>query len=140
LVVRVKLWVAAVPTPLLAVNVMGNVPAEPEAVPLRVPVPFPLSLNVTPAGRVPDSVSDGAGAPVVVTVKLPALPTVNVALFALMIVGELCREYVAVAVALVENPVAVAIAWTVVVVVTLKGTVYCCVVPCPGDGALPSVV
>jgi hypothetical protein len=44
-------------------------------------------LNVTPLGSVPVSASVGVGDPVVVTVKLPAVPTVNVALFALVIAG-----------------------------------------------------
>jgi hypothetical protein len=86
--VRVKVWFAGVPTPLLAVIVREYVPALPDAgVPLSVAVPFPLSLNVKPLGSVPVSVSDGVGDPVVVTLKLPAAPTVNVVLFALVIVG-----------------------------------------------------
>ena len=48
-------------------------------------VPFPLSTNVTPLGSVPVAVRDGVGVPVVVTVKLPAAPTVNVVLVALVI-------------------------------------------------------
>jgi hypothetical protein len=60
----------------------------PEAgVPLSVAVPFPLSLNVTPLGSVPVSVRLGVGDPVVVTVKIPAVPAVNVVLFALVIAG-----------------------------------------------------
>ena len=43
--------------------------------------------NVTPVGRVPVSVSVGVGIPVVVTVKLPAVPTVKVVLVALVIAG-----------------------------------------------------
>jgi hypothetical protein len=87
----VKLWLAAVPTPLLAVKVSGYVPLVPEAgVPLSVPVPFPLSLNVTPLGSAPVSLSEGVGVPVAVTVKLPAMPTVNVVLFALVIAGAAC--------------------------------------------------
>ena len=50
-------------------------------------VPLPLSLNVTRLGSAPVSVSDGVGDPVVVTVKLPAVPTVNVVLLALVIAG-----------------------------------------------------
>jgi hypothetical protein len=85
----VKLWLAAVPTPLLAVKVSGYVPPAPDAVvPLRVPVPFPLSLNVTPLGSAPVSLSEGVGLPVAVTVKLPAVPTVNVVLLALVIAGD----------------------------------------------------
>jgi hypothetical protein len=42
-------------------------------------------LNVTPDGSAPDSLRDGAGEPVAVTVKLPAVPTVNVVLLALCV-------------------------------------------------------
>ena len=74
---------------MLAVKVRGYVPTVPDAgVPLRVAVPFPLFVKVTPLGKAPDSVMDGVGDPVVVTVKLPAAPTVNVVLLALVIVGE----------------------------------------------------
>jgi len=44
-------------------------------------------FNVTPLGNAPDSLNVGAGLPVVVTVKLPAVPTVNVVLLALVIAG-----------------------------------------------------
>jgi hypothetical protein len=88
LMVNVKLWLAAVPTPLLAVKVIGYVPGVPDAgVSVSVPVPFPLSLNVTPLGSAPVSLSEGVGLPVVVTVKLASVPTVNVVLLALVIVG-----------------------------------------------------
>jgi len=43
--------------------------------------------NVTPLGSAPVSVSDGFGVPVVVTVKLPAMPTVKAVLFALVTAG-----------------------------------------------------
>jgi cell division protein FtsL len=46
-----------------------------------------LFANVTPLGSVPLSLSDGVGVPVVVAVKLPAVPTVNVVLLALVIAG-----------------------------------------------------
>jgi hypothetical protein len=86
--VSVNAWVAGEPTPLLAVIVNGYVPAVPEAaVPLNVAVPFPLLTNVTPVGRAPASVREGVGVPVAVTVKLLAVPTVNVVLLALVIVG-----------------------------------------------------
>ena len=49
-------------------------------VPVRVAVPSPLSTKLTPVGRVPDSDSVAVGLPVEVTVKVPALPSVNVAL------------------------------------------------------------
>jgi len=72
----------------LAVKVRVNVPTVPAAgVPLNVAVPFPLSTNVTPLGSVPVSVSVGVGDPVVVTVKLPAVPTINDVLLTLVING-----------------------------------------------------
>ena len=61
-------------------------PAE-AGVPLRVAVPFPLSLKVTPPGSVPVSVKDGGGKPVVDTVNDAAEPTVNVALLRLVMEG-----------------------------------------------------
>ena len=71
-----------------ATMVTGYVPALPDAgVPLSVAVPFPLLVKVTPLGSAPVSVSDGAGVPVVVTVKLPAAPTVKVILLALVMAG-----------------------------------------------------
>ena len=74
---------------MLAVIVREYVPALPDAgVPLSVAVPFPLFVKVTPLGSAPDSVRDGVGDPVVVTVKLPAVPTVNVVLFVLVIAGD----------------------------------------------------
>ena len=45
------------------------------------------ALNVTPLGSAPVSLSVGAGNPVAVTVNVPAVPTVNVVLFALVIAG-----------------------------------------------------
>jgi hypothetical protein len=42
-----------------------------------VAVPLPLSVKLTPVGSVPVSPSEGAGDPVVVTVKVPAVPTVK---------------------------------------------------------------
>jgi len=75
---------------LLAVIVREYVPALPDAgVPLSVAVPFPLFTNVTPLGSVPVFVSDGFGVPVVVTVKLPAVPTANVVLVALVMLGAI---------------------------------------------------
>jgi hypothetical protein len=73
---------------LLAVKVRGYVPLVPAAgVPLSVPVPLALAANVTPLGSAPDSVREGAGVPVVVTVNVAATPTANVVLFALVIAG-----------------------------------------------------
>ena len=58
-------------------------------VPDKVAVPFPLSTNVTPDGSVPDSLRLGVGYPpdAVITEKLPAVPTLNVELFADVIAG-----------------------------------------------------
>jgi hypothetical protein len=49
-------------------------------VPDSVPVPSPLSTNVTPEGSEPVTLSAGVGVPTVVTVKLPVDPTVKVVL------------------------------------------------------------
>ena len=53
-------------------------------VPLSTWVP---ALKVTPLGNAPDSLNVGAGMPVVVTVNEPGIPTPNVVLLALVIVG-----------------------------------------------------
>ena len=53
-------------------------------VPASAPVP---GVNDTPVGRVPVSERDGGRFPVAVTVKLPALNTVNVALLLLVMLG-----------------------------------------------------
>ena len=84
--VRVKDWVAGLPTPLVAVMVIGNEPVV-EVVPARVAVPSPLSTKLTPDGRAPDSVRAGFGLPVVVTVKDPEDPDVNAALLDEEMVG-----------------------------------------------------
>ncbi len=59
-------------------------PLPAAGVPLRVPVP---AVNVTPLGSAPVSLSVGVGTPAAVTVKVPAVPTVKVVLFALVIAG-----------------------------------------------------
>jgi hypothetical protein len=65
---------------------MGYVPAVPAAgVPPRTPIE---ALKVTPVGSAPDSLSVGTGKPVAATVKVPAAPTVNVTLFALVIAAD----------------------------------------------------
>src|ERR1022692_3637779 len=48
--------------------------------PARVAVPSPLSVKVTPLGRLPDSDSAAVGVPVEVTVKVPDDPSVKVVL------------------------------------------------------------
>ena len=55
--------------------------------PPNVAVPFPLSVKVTPVGKVPVSVKVDAGTPVVITVNEPAVSTLNVVLLALVITG-----------------------------------------------------
>ena len=72
--------------PLLAVKVSGYVPDVPDpGVPLSSPV---AGVNVTPLGSAPLLDSVGAGLPFAVTVNEFGLPRKNVALFALVIVGD----------------------------------------------------
>jgi hypothetical protein len=86
--VNVNVWLAGVPTPLLAVNVIVNMPTVPDAgVPLSFPVPSPLSTKVTPLGSAPASIKDGLGKPVVITVNDPETPTVNVVALGLVMAG-----------------------------------------------------
>jgi hypothetical protein len=73
-------------TALVAVMVMVDEEGE-VAVPDSVAVPFPLSAKVTPLGRVPLSLSDGVGEPVVVTVNEPATLVVNEVLDGEVMVG-----------------------------------------------------
>ena len=56
-------------------------------VPEKVAVPLALAVKVMPVGSVPVRASVGAGYPVVVTVKLKAVPTVALALAALVMAG-----------------------------------------------------
>ena len=59
--------------------VSGYVPLVPAAgVPVRLAVPSPLSVNVTPDGSAPDSAKLGVGKPEPSTVNEPRPPTVNV--------------------------------------------------------------
>ena len=55
-------------------------------------VPSPLSVRVTPLGSAPVFEIEGVGLPVVVTVKLPALPAVKVVLSAEVMLGAVPRE------------------------------------------------
>src|SRR6185437_4933612 len=82
-------WVALGATPLAAVIVIGKLPAA-VGVPERVAVPSLLFTKVTPGGSAPvleRTIEAPLGVPVVVTVKVPAAPTVNVALFELVMAG-----------------------------------------------------
>ena len=97
LTVSVKLWLASGLTPLDALIVIGKLPVDPDAgVPARVAVPSPLSVNVTPDGSDPDSVTFATGLPVVVTVNVPAVPAVNVADVPLVMAGACCTVMVSV--------------------------------------------
>ena len=57
-----------------SVKVWGP-PLPAGGVPVSVPVPSPLSVNVSQAGTVPVALRVAFGTPLVVTGKLPALPT-----------------------------------------------------------------
>ena len=66
-----------------------------------MPESTPAEVSVIPVGRAPLSVNVGAGYPVAVTVKLPAVPAVNVVLLALVMAGawptvsvKLCTAFV----------------------------------------------
>ena len=74
--VSVKFWVASGKTPFVAVIVTANGdPTLSSGVPLSTPV---VGFKVAQPGR-PVALKVGAGLPVAVTVKVPALPAVNVA-------------------------------------------------------------
>src|SRR5688500_13834918 len=90
LTVRVKFCVGDEPAVFVAVKVIAYVPPVPATgVPLSVPVPLPLSTKLTPVGRgtPPRVMLALEGKPLVVTVKVPSVPTVNVVLSTLVIVG-----------------------------------------------------
>src|SRR5215470_9240840 len=91
--------------PLLAVNVIGNDwPAPVVAMPASLPLPFPLSVKVTPRGSAPVSVNDGVGVPVVVTMEVPTVPTVNVVLLALVMAATAPTVSAKLCVALLPMP------------------------------------
>jgi hypothetical protein len=68
-------------------------------------------VNVTPVGSVPVTLSVGAGNPVAVTVNVPAVPTANVVLLALVIVGAVFTVSVKFCVASEPIPL-----WAVIVI------------------------
>src|SRR5712691_6588459 len=86
LTVNTKLCDAFGVMPFAAVSESGNVPALP-GVPASVAVPLPLSVKLTPPGKVPVLLRTGVGVPVANTVKEPGAPTLNVAVLALVIAG-----------------------------------------------------
>ena len=73
---------------MVAVIVIGKLPAwvgVPAIVP--VPTPAPPEVKVTPVGNTPACEMVGVGPPVDVILNVPATPTVNVALLALLTSG-----------------------------------------------------
>jgi hypothetical protein len=69
--------------------VMGYVPPLKAAgVPLKVAVPLPLSVKVTPVGKLPVMLNEGVGEPVLVIVNEPADPTLNVVLLRLVMAAD----------------------------------------------------
>lgn len=75
-------------------------------VPLNTPV---VVFKVTPDGSVPVLLNVGEGKPVAVTVKVPLVPTVNVALAPLVIAGAKSTDKVKFCVAFVPIPFAAVI-------------------------------
>jgi hypothetical protein len=63
-------------------------------------------LNVTPAGKAPVSLNVGVGEPVAVTANVPAVPTVKVVVFALVMAGTWFTVSVKFCVALGNTPFA----------------------------------
>jgi hypothetical protein len=61
-------------------------------------------VNVTPVGSAPVSLRVGAGVPVAVTVNVPAVPTANAALFALVMVGAVVAGVALYATITVDSP------------------------------------
>ena len=82
--VRVKDWVALPPIPFPAMIWSRYTPPV-VGVPEIAAVPFPLSVNVTPDGSLPDSNNPQLGNPVVATVNVRAWPTSKVAWWWLVI-------------------------------------------------------
>src|SRR5664280_1803881 len=85
--VSLKVCVAVPPEFVAEMVIVYSPPVPALGVPDNEAVPLPLSVKVSPAGRLPVSVSAGCGAPLVLTVKLKVEPTVAVADAALVIFG-----------------------------------------------------
>src|SRR5207244_2619047 len=82
--------VASGSVPLAAVNISAYgelICVFAPGVPASVPVPLVLSVKVTPLGSAPLRVIAGVGVPVVVTVNVFEVPTVNVVVLADVIAG-----------------------------------------------------
>src|SRR5581483_4274382 len=87
--VSVKVWVLSLPTPLWAVIVRRWGPSLPgSGVPYSVAVPSWLLTKKSPEGRSPVSVNPAVGEPLVVTAKLPKLPTVKLVPLSLVKAGD----------------------------------------------------
>jgi len=80
----VKFCVAFGETPFDAVITIRYVPPVFAA---GVPLSRPAEVNVTPLGSVPVSLNIAGGKPTPVTVKVPAVPTINGVLVALVMAG-----------------------------------------------------
>ena len=77
---------STLPASFEAVTTRSATPAA-VGVPASVAVPSPWSVNVSPGGTTPLTVSSGTGSPVVVSVKLPLVPATKLALAALVKAG-----------------------------------------------------
>ena len=98
----VKLWV---PVPAVLLAVMVTVVSPPVLAPGVPEITPEVGSSVRPLGRVPVVTAKvGAGKPLAATVKLPAVPTVKVALAALVMVGAWPTVSVKVCVASVPTP------------------------------------
>ena len=80
-------WVASGATPFVAWIEKLVSPAMAAAATVSVAVPSWLSTNVTPVGSAPFSVIAGTGRPVVVTVNVPPVPALKVAVPGLVMTG-----------------------------------------------------
>ena len=74
--------------PLFADSEIVYVPATVEMLPVKVPVPLPLSTNVTPVGKVESTEKLGFGELVADTVNVLRTPCVHVVVAALVNVGS----------------------------------------------------
>ena len=90
---RVSVWVASLPTPLLAFTVKVRVPAVPAAgVPVIAPV---FAFRLRPSGRLPVvMLKAGAGKPAAARVKLPAVDSWKFAVVALVNEGARFTNWV----------------------------------------------
>ena len=88
-----------------------------------------MSVKVTPPGSAPVSVKAGVGAPVVVTVKVPGVPTVNVVLAPLVMTGAVFTVSVKLCVPLGATPLLAVIVMGYVAAVPEAGVPLSVAVP-----------